>query len=240
MLSRSAAQSRESERFVLVIEDEEDVRNLLRLNLKKAGFRVLEAEDGIKGLLLARDKQPHLILLDLMLPNMSGEEVCRELKARESTAKIPIIMLTAKARPEDRVAGLEMGADDYVSKPFSPRELVLRVEALMRRVEAAGLVDLLRVGPFELDRGAFAVRISGKSLDLTALEFKLLAMLLEKRGQVLSRELLLREVWGYKRLAQSRTVDTHMRRLRSKLGAQADRLETVHGHGYRFVVREDD
>ena len=216
------------------------MRDLLRLNLKKAGFRVLEAEDGIKGLRLAQDKQPHLILLDLMLPNMSGEEICRELKARETTATIPIIMLTAKARPEDRVAGLELGADDYVTKPFSPRELILRAEALLRRVEAAGLVDLLKIGPFAVDRGSMAVRLDGNLLNLTVLEFKLLSMLMDKRGQVLSRELLLREVWGYKRLAQSRTVDTHMRRLRSKLGSEANRLETVHGHGYRFVVHEND
>lgn len=240
MPSRSAAKPQNKERYILVIEDDEDVRNLVRLNLKKSGFRVFEAEDGIKGLLLARDKQPHLILLDLMLPNMPGEEVCRELKARDSTASIPIIMLTAKARPEDRVAGLELGADDYVTKPFSPRELVLRVEALLRRVEAAGMVDLFKIGPIEMDRGSMTVRLGGKPLNLTSLEFKLLSILMEKRGQVLSRELLLCEVWGYKHLAQSRTVDTHMRRLRSKLGPAADRLETVHGHGYRFVIREND
>lgn len=219
---------------VLLIEDEPDVLNLVRYNLHKAGFRVLVAPDGLAGLREAREHRPDVIILDLMLPEMRGEDVCRELKAGPSTAEIPIVMLTAKAQTEERVAGLEMGADDYVTKPFSPRELVLRVQAVLRRLRSGGSADQLVVGPFELDRGAFVMRLAGEKLDLTAIEFKLLAMLMERRGQVLGREVLLRDVWGYRNLVDSRTVDTHMRRLRAKLGKFADCLETVRGEGYRF------
>jgi len=219
---------------VLVIEDEADVLELVRYHLTKAGFRVLEARDGKSGLSKARTAKPDAIILDLMLPEMRGEDVCRELKAGDATAAIPVIMLTAKAQPEERVAGLELGADDYVAKPFSPRELVLRVQAVLRRLRAPGFGDMLALGPFELDRGTFEVRLEGEKLDLTAIEFKLVAALMEKRGAPLNRETLLRDVWGYRNPIDSRTVDTHMRRLRAKLGAFADCLETVRGEGYRF------
>jgi DNA-binding response OmpR family regulator len=225
---------------VLLIEDEEDVLDLVRHSLTKAGFRVLVAADGLSGLKTAAEARPDAIVLDLMLPEMRGEDVCRELKAREATAAIPIIMLTAKAQPKDRVAGLELGADDYVVKPFSPRELVLRVQAVLRRLRSTGSGEKLSVGPFELDRGTFEITLDGEKLDLTSIEFKLLAMLLEKRGQPLTRELLLRDVWGYRNVTDSRTVDTHMRRLRGKLGAHASRVETVRGEGYCFRAEAGD
>jgi DNA-binding response OmpR family regulator len=219
---------------VLIVEDEADVRELIRYHLTRAGFRVLVARDGKSGLEQARLAGPDIIVLDLMLPEMRGEDVCRELKSAESTEAIPVIMLTAKAQPEERIAGLEMGADDYVAKPFSPRELVLRVEALLRRLRAPAPRDTLALGPFVLDRGTFEVRLEGEKLDLTTIEFKLVAALMEKRGAPLTRATLLRDVWGYRNPIDSRTVDTHMRRLRAKLGAFADCLETVRGRGYRF------
>jgi DNA-binding response OmpR family regulator len=225
---------------VLVIEDESDVLDLVRLHLRKAGYRVLEAVDGVDGLKKAREKHPAAIILDLMLPEMRGEDVCRQLKARETTARIPVIMLTAKVRPEDRVAGLELGADDYLTKPFSPRELILRLQLLLQRARSAGSGEILRIGPFELDRGTFEVRLKGHVLDLTGLEFRLLATLMEKRGQVLSRESLLRDVWGYRNLSHTRTVDSHIRRLRGKLKPCESRIQTVHGEGYVFRAEEDD
>jgi DNA-binding response OmpR family regulator len=225
---------------ILLIEDDPDVLDLVRYNLSKAGFGVSVARDGLAGLKAAHTVLPDLIVLDLMLPEMRGEDVCRELKSDPATARIPIIMLTAKAQADDRIAGLELGADDYVTKPFSPRELILRIEGLLRRVRSAGSGDKLCIGPFELDRGVFEIRLDGEKLDLTAIEFKLLAMMMEKRGETLPREILLRDVWGYRSVVDSRTVDTHMRRLRGKLGDHADRLETVRGEGYVFRFREDE
>lgn len=225
---------------VLVIEDEKDVVDLVRYNLTKSGFRVISEGDGLSGLKSAREQRPDIIVLDLMLPEMSGIEVCRQLKSRDSTEAIPVIMLTAKASLADRVKGFELGADDYVPKPFSPRELVLRVQAVLRRHRSKKASDELAVGPFEIDRGNLEVRLGGVRLDLTAIEFKLLGMLIEKRGHILGRELLLQKVWGYQRVTDSRTVDTHMRRLRVKLGDHAERLETVRGEGYRFRVDAED
>jgi two-component system phosphate regulon response regulator PhoB len=220
---------------ILLIEDEPDVLELLRLNLGKAGYRILVASDGLAGLKLAREETPDAVVLDLMLPEMRGEDVCRELKSSAQTSHIPVILLTAKALPQERIAGLELGADDYLTKPFSPRELVLRIQAVLRRLRSADArSDKFSVGPFELDRGSFEIRMDRIKLDLTGLEFKLLAMLMESRGRSLSRETLLRSVWGYRNVSDSRTVDTHMRRLRGKLGPHADLLETVRGKGYRF------
>jgi two-component system phosphate regulon response regulator PhoB len=222
---------------VLVIEDEPDVLDLLRLHLRKEGYAVLEAGDGVSGLKIAREKLPAAIVLDLMIPEMRGEDVCRQIRANESTARVPVIMLTAKARPEERVAGLELGADDYLTKPFSPRELILRLQLLIQKSRSAGSGDKLKVEPFELDRGSFEVRLKGRKLDLTALEFKLMAAFMEGRGRVLSRETLLRDVWGYRNLSNSRTVDTHVRRLRAKLRPHEEHLQTVHGEGY--LLRTD-
>ena len=223
---------------VLVIEDEADVLELVRYHLGKAGFRVLIARDGAVGLAKARSDKPDAVVLDLMMPGICGEDVCRELKSSEDTASIPVIMLTAKAQPEERVAGLELGADDYVTKPFSPRELVLRVEGVLRRLRTPALGEKLVLGPFELDRGSFEVRLEGEKLDLTAIEFKLIAALMDKRGAPISRADLLRDVWGYRNPIDSRTVDTHMRRLRAKLGPYADCLQTLRGEGYRFNTGE--
>lgn len=225
---------------VLVIEDEPDVLDLLRLHLRKAGYAIVEAVDGVDGLKKAREKHPAAIILDLMLPEMRGEDVCRQLKQREATARIPVIMLTAKVRPEDRVAGLELGADDYLTKPFSPRELILRLQLVLQRARSTGPGEVLRVGPFELDRGTFELRLKGRALDLTALEFRLLVALMEKRGQVLSRESLLRDVWGYHNLSHTRTVDTHIRRLRNKLRPHENRVQTIHGEGYMFRADQSD
>lgn len=222
---------------VLVIEDEADVLELVRYNLAKAGFRVLEARDGSVGLRTALEQKPDAIVLDLMLPELPGEEVCRKLKETASTAAIPVVMLTAKAQAEERIAGLEMGADDYVAKPFSPRELVLRVQAVLRRLRAGGGGRLV-AGPFDLDRGTLEVRLEGERLDLTSIEMRLLVTLMENRGRVLSRESLLRGVWGYQNPIESRTVDTHMRRLRGKLGRYAGWLKTARGKGYRFVPED--
>jgi DNA-binding response OmpR family regulator len=223
---------------ILLIEDEADVLELVRYHLKKSGFRVSVASDGRQGLAAARVEKPAAIILDLMLPEMSGEDVCRALKADAATAAIPVVMLTAKAQPEERVAGLELGADDYVTKPFSPRELVLRVQAVLRRLRSGTEGGTTVRGPFVLDRGTFELRLDGEKLPLTAIEFKLIAMLLEKRGQTVGRDVLLRDVWGYRDGIDSRTVDTHVRRLRAKLGPHADWLETVRGEGYRFRTEE--
>jgi len=219
---------------VLVIDDEGDVVDLLRYNLNRAGFKVLIARDGEEGLRSARENLPDVIVLDLMMPKMTGEEVCRALLDDEATKHLAILMLTAKTDSEERIAGLELGADDYVTKPFSPRELVLRVEALVRRIQSAGRNDVLEVDHFVVDRNAFEIRLDEQRIDLTTTEFKLLALLIERRGKVQSRDSLLYDVWGYQNAIDTRTVDTHMRRLREKLKDHSSRLETVRGEGYRF------
>ncbi|HEY5811640.1 MAG TPA: response regulator transcription factor [Terrimicrobiaceae bacterium] len=219
---------------VLVVEDEPDVVDLLRNNLTKAGFSVLIASDGLKGLELARKKRPEIIVLDLMLPGMDGYSVCKALKRDPDTEVLPIIMLTARGEPTERVQGLEMGADDYVTKPFSPRELVLRIQALLRRGRLQSQSKLVEVGEFHLDKNKFHIGLEGRRLDLTTIEFKLLTVLIERRGRTQSRETLLYDVWGYHNPIDTRTVDTHIRRLREKLGKHSSRLETVRGEGYRF------
>lgn len=222
---------------VLVVEDESDVVDLLRYNLSRAGFGVIIANDGVEGLEMARKNRPDIIVLDLMLPRMDGLAVCKALKREPETEQMPIVMLTAKSEPNERVGGLELGADDYVTKPFSPRELVLRVQALLRRLRSSSRNDLVTVDAFEVDKNAFEIRLDGKRLDLTTTEFKLLALLIDRRGRIQSRESLLFDVWGYQNAIDTRTVDTHMRRLREKLGDHAARLETVRGEGYRFNVQ---
>ena len=221
---------------VLIVEDEADVVDLLRYNLSKAGFAVLIASDGLTGLDMARTKRPDVVILDLMLPGIDGHSICKALKKDPNTEPIPILMLTAKGQPEERVKGLEIGADDYVTKPFSPRELVLRVQALIRRVRVSTRNDVLEIDGFVLDKNAFEVRLEGERLDLTTTEFKLLALLIERRGRTQSRESLLADVWGYQNAIDTRTVDTHMRRLREKMRTHSGRLETVRGEGYRFNV----
>ena len=226
---------------VLVVEDETDVVDLLRYNLGRAGFQVLIAVSGDRGLDMARKMRPDIIVLDLMLPGMTGHEVCRALKSDANTEVIPIVMLTAKGEPHERVKGLELGADDYVTKPFSPRELVLRVQALLKRHRLVPRSGTLQIEGIYLDKTNFEARLDGQRLNLTTTEFKLLSVMLERRGRTLSRETLLTDVWGYQNTSiDTRTVDTHMRRLREKLGRCSERLETIRGEGYRFnAVAED-
>jgi len=221
---------------VLVVDDEPDVLDLLVYNLQKAGYKTVKATDGATALQKARDILPSLVVLDLMLPQIEGTEVCKQLRADPKTAPIPIIMLTAKADELDRVIGFELGADDYVVKPFSPRELVLRVKTILRRAQGKGVpAEVLKADELLVDLAKHEVRIQGKPVDLTATEFKLLATLMERRGRVQSRDRLLTDVWGYEGDVDTRTVDTHVRRLREKLGKAADYIETVRGVGYRFA-----
>jgi two-component system phosphate regulon response regulator PhoB len=220
---------------ILIIEDETDVSDLLALHLRKGGFKVSTVSDGASGLRTARDDRPDFIILDLMLPKMSGLEVCRILKSDTTTSHIPILMLTAKAEEIDRIVGLEFGADDYVTKPFSPREVTLRIRAILRRGEKPE--ETLQAGPISIDPARHQVRVNGKQVHLTSLEFKLLRMLMQRRGRVQDRDKLLNEVWGYETVIDTRTVDTHVRRLREKLGKAGDVIETVRGFGYR--MRED-
>jgi two-component system phosphate regulon response regulator PhoB len=221
-----------SGRKILIVEDETDVTDLLVLNLRKAGYKVSTAADGVLGLQKARDDRPDFIILDLMLPKMSGLEVCRILKSDTATAQMPILMLTAKAEEIDRIVGLEFGADDYVTKPFSPREVVLRIRAILRRGEKAD--ERLSAGPIAIDPARHEVRVDGKQVHLTSIEFKLLQRLMQRRGRVQDRDRLLNEVWGYETVIDTRTVDTHVRRLREKLGKAGDAVETVRGFGYRL------
>jgi two-component system phosphate regulon response regulator PhoB len=220
---------------ILVVDDEPEAVELVEFNLKQAGFDVFSAGDGVEALKKSRESSPQLIVLDVMLPEVDGMEICKTLRRDKNTAKIPIIMLTARAAEIDRVLGLELGADDYITKPFSPRELVLRIKKLLLRgggVEPE--TDRLTFGDLLIDNPRHLVSWKGKSLELTATEFKLLTVLAQRRGRVQSREQLLRDVWEYNNLIDTRTVDTHMRRLREKLGPAARYLDTVRGVGYRF------
>jgi two-component system, OmpR family, phosphate regulon response regulator PhoB len=224
-----------SSKTVLIVEDERDVIDLLTLNLRKSGgFVVSTAADGATGLHKARTEKPAFIILDLMLPKMSGLEVCKILKSDSETRQIPIMMLTAKAEEIDRIVGLEFGADDYVTKPFSPREIVLRIRAIMRRGDAKPEEARLAAGPIVIDAARHQVSVAGKRLHLTGIEFKLLRTLLQRRGRVQARDRLLNDVWGYESIIDTRTVDTHIRRLREKLGKAGDAIETVRSFGYRF------
>jgi len=224
---------------ILIVDDEPDALEVLGFKLRESGYVPLFAKDGARALMIARDEHPALIVLDLMLPEVDGLEVCKILRRDTSTASIPVIMLTARAAEMDRVLGLELGADDYVTKPFSPRELVLRIKKLLgraRQTDDAGA--LLRLGSVEIDVPRHHVALGGTPLVLTATEFKLLEILVRRRGRVQSRDRLLQDVWGYDNPIDSRTVDTHMRRLREKLGDEARHLETVRGVGYRCIAEE--
>jgi DNA-binding response OmpR family regulator len=220
---------------VLLVEDEPDVVDLLRFHLRRGGFKVLTAGTGPEGLEAIRQNLPDAVILDIMLPGLSGLEVCRTLKADPALAAIPVLMLTAKGDVKDRVKGLETGAEDYVTKPFSPKEVVLRVRALLKRLRSASAnSDLLEIGGIALDKSTLSARLDGQRLDLTTTEFKLLTAFLNNPARTLTRDTLLRDVWGYATGADTRTVDTHIRRLREKLGDHASRLETIRGEGYRL------
>ncbi|MCA9461843.1 MAG: response regulator [Nitrospirales bacterium] len=223
---------------VLVVDDEKDLLDLVTYHLEKAGLKSLAARDGETALQIAKDRLPDLIVLDLMLPGLDGLEICRKLRKEPKTAHMAIIMLTAKAEEVDRIVGLEMGADDYMVKPFSPRELVARIKAVLRRGQSHESVGAHRFGELQVDEGKHQVLVSGRVVELTVKEFDLLCALMKAKGRVLSRDQILETVWGYSNAVEieSRTVDVHVRRLREKLTTEQFRIVTVKGVGYRFDV----
>ena len=222
---------------ILIVEDEGDVADLLARHLKAAGFSVEIANNGQTALNAVKNLSPTLVVLDLMLPEMSAL-ICRILKSDPRTSKIAIVMLLAKIEDLDRLLGFELGADDYVIKPFNPREFVLRIRAILQRTSQGAEEELLRVGELVLDRFRHEVRAGNRSIECTATEFKLLSILMERQGRVQARDRLLSDVWGYDSIIDTRTVDTHMRRLRDKLGKFGRYIETVRGFGYRLALLE--
>jgi two-component system phosphate regulon response regulator PhoB len=223
---------------ILIVEDEKDTVDLVEYHLKKSGFHVLTALDGISGFELAVKKRPDLVILDLMLPGMDGKDVCQALKSNSRMRAIPVMMLTARAEEEDRIIGFELGADDYVTKPFSPRELVLRVKSILRRKEVPEEGDkIFQIGDLLIDIDRHQVSVKKIPVELTSTEFKLLIELASNRGRVQAREHLLNKVWGYTYEGYARTVDTHIRRLREKLGDMGGYIETLRGIGYRFCEK---
>lgn len=223
---------------ILIADDEPDVVKLLTMNLTQAGFAVTSVEDGGSALACAREQKPSLIVLDVMMPHLSGFEVCKLLKRDNVTQDIPIILVSARGGEIDRVLGFEIGADDYVTKPFSPRELVLRVQSILRRRTVPHKpLSLLQAGGITMDLDRHQVLVGEAPVELTAVEFKLLRILLEEAGKVQSRDHILKGVWGFNHGVQARTVDTHMRRLRDKLGDSARHIETIRSFGYRIKVQ---
>ncbi len=227
---------------IVVVEDETDLQEVLRYNLEQVGHEVLQALRGTEALNLVREKRPNLVLLDLMLPDMPGTEVCKAIKDNSATRGVPVIMLTAKGEEIDRVVGFELGADDYVIKPFSVRELLLRINAVLRRAESGGDIkeDIVEFGCLKFARDAHRVWVDEALVDLTALEFRLLTTLYDRKNRVQSRGTLLEDVWGMDSSITTRTVDTHVKRLREKLANARDYIETVRGVGYRFVGTPDE
>ncbi len=221
---------------VLVVDDEPDITGLLAYHLAKAGYRVITAVNGSEALKSVREQRPDLVVLDLMLPGLSGYDVLAELRRREDTREVGVILLTARKEEADRIKGLSLGADDYLAKPFSPPELVLRVGAVLRRLAAPAVAagGVLSAGPMQIDAAAHRVTVHGKEVELTATEFKLLRLLVERVGRVQTRTQLLETVWQAQPDIQTRTVDMHVQRLRTKLGAAGACIETVRGVGYRF------
>jgi two-component system phosphate regulon response regulator PhoB len=227
---------------ILIVEDEQDLQQVLDYNLRQAGHEVLAAKLGHEGIRIAREQRPDLVLLDLMLPDLSGTEVCKTLKEGSATKTIPVLMVTARGEEIDRVVGFELGADDYVVKPFSVRELLLRVQAVLRRGKGEPVTPdaLVEFGRLRIDRGAHRVWVDEQEIELTALEFRLLVTLYDRRNRVQTRSALLDDVWGIQADITTRTVDTHVKRLREKLEAARDYVETVRGVGYRFVGSPDE
>jgi len=221
---------------ILVVDDEPDITALVAYHLAKSGYRVSTAGSGPDALKAAREERPDVVVLDLMLPGVSGYDVLQELRARAETRDVGVILLTARREEVDRIRGLSLGADDYLTKPFSPQELTLRVAALLRRLAAPAVAagSSLAAGNLLIDRSAHRVTLGGRELQLTATEYRLLDLLVERRGRVQSRERLLQDVWQHHADMQTRTVDMHVQRLRSKLGSHATWIETVRGFGYRF------
>ncbi|MDA7672481.1 response regulator transcription factor [Akkermansiaceae bacterium] len=217
---------------ILIIEDEVDIAELIAMNLQREGFSVETIHDGREGLALVLKNQPDLVVLDLMIPTMDGYQVLKEMQRDTRSHSIPVLMLTARSQIEDRILGLEKGADDYMTKPFSPRELVLRVKAILKRRQSTPSTTVFSHGPFVFDKNNLAFYLEEEPVNLTATEFKLLLYLCQRSGQTQDRNELLRAVWGYSDDAHSRTLDTHMKRLRQKLGESGSLIETVRGVGY--------
>jgi len=226
---------------ILIVEDDKDILKMVEYNLKKEGYRTVYARDGEDAVEMAHSERPDLILLDLMLPGIDGLEVCKQLKKESKTAGIPVIMVTAKSQESDKVVGLELGADDYVTKPFSVRELLARVKAVLRRAqEKDKLPEALNIGNLSLDFSKIEVRVKDKVVALTAKEFELLKTLIKAKGRMLSRDYLLDTIWGYDHAIeiQTRTVDVHIRSLRKKLKSESKYIVTVKNYGYRFEAEE--
>ena len=222
---------------ILLVEDEQDLADIVVYNLEREGFSVFHANDGKKALQFIKSSEVDLVLLDLMLPDMAGIDICKKIRNKEKTANLPIIMVTAKGEEIDRVVGFEVGADDYVVKPFSARELILRVKAVLRRQKfVEPPPDVLEYAMFRIDNSAHRIFLEGKEITLTALEFKLLKTLIERRGKVQTREKLLEDVWDMDPNVNTRTVDKHVQRLRQKIGLGASLIETIRGIGYRFKL----
>ncbi|MEO8479439.1 MAG: response regulator [Gemmatimonadota bacterium] len=221
---------------ILVVDDEPDITALVAYHLAKAGYRVSTANNGTDAIKAAREERPDLVILDLMLPGVSGYDVLAELRKREETRDVGVILLTARRDEPDRIKGLTLGADDYLTKPFSPAELGLRVQAVLRRIAAPSVAagSTMVAGDLIIDRSAHRASVGGEELNLTATEYKLLLVLLERRGRVQSRSQLLETVWNAQPDIQTRTVDMHVQRLRTKLGEMGDMIETIRGFGYRF------
>ncbi len=221
--------------LVLCIDDEQNILDLLTFNLNAAGFDTATATDGASGLASAANSGPSLILLDLMLPDMEGTEVCKKLKASSLTASIPIIMLTAKDSEVDKILGLELGADDYITKPFSVKELIARIKALLRRAAPPANDGSVKIGPLTIDSANYEAFRNGEKLHLTLKEFELLKLLAQNPGKVLTRDFLLDRIWGYEFYGETRTVDVHIRHIRQKLGEDAYLVETIRGVGYKMI-----
>ena len=220
---------------IFIVEDEPDLRDTLSFNFENEGFKVSSFPDGEKCLTSVKKNKPDLVILDLMLPGINGLDVCREIRSEEENNDVSIIMLTAKGEEIDRIVGFELGADDYVTKPFSVRELILRVKVLLKkRSDNQSAEKILEYGPVKMNLDAHSVLVDDIDVVLTALEFKLLKHLLKRRGRVQTRDQLLGDVWGYSSEVTTRTVDTHIKRLREKLGSTGDLIQTIRGVGYRF------
>ena len=227
-----------AEKKILIVDDEDHIRELLKFNLEKNGYAVYMANDGLNGLKLAREKQVDLILLDLMLPGMEGFEVCKEIRRDNIISNVPIIMLTAKSEEIDKILGLELGADDYITKPFSIRELSARIKALLRRSNVKYDNEILRFGNITLNLQTREVLKHGKKLDFTLKEFEVLKLLIQNKGKILTREILLDKIWGYEYVGETRTVDVHIRHIRKKIEEDDKKpiyIQTIRGVGYKFI-----
>ena len=224
---------------ILIVEDEPDIRDTLNYNFEKEGFKVLSSPDGKSALKLLENNKPDIVILDLMLPDMSGLDLCRQIKNDKKLSNTSIIMLTAKSEEIDRIVGFELGADDYVTKPFSVRELILRVKVLIKKHTTTEQKDTsISLGSLYMNLDAHEVKVNKQDIILTALEFKLLRHLLQRKGRVQTRDQLLGDVWGYSSQVTTRTVDTHIKRLREKLGVVADYIQTIRGVGYKFTISD--